>query len=377
MVRAGGSAGKCVFAGKITGISICIVKKGGFCAGPFWVVVSGGFVYNKVISFAEELAMWIKKYIFVFICICLCAGGGWAQANMAKQGANRLAAKAARRAGVVNKVGKAALSNPQHRALLRREERLEQILEEKVHAGRVKNQGHLAGGLYPNTSGGWKKLETNIPGFVFSWPKAMKAYSKLHNGAEFFADVQPQISAMYPNAQFSAAFVASFDEVLLLERGVRMQGVSLPKALDRLDELSCLHMPGYAVVMVDNGAKKLRDILILDIKGERVISLHQSQGRALARLAAKRRQAWRKEHPKLAARLDKQGFALDAKRVLITKDGITWAPLPHGDVRRNLVYAWEWGWYAQFKHGTWQVEGFAEKKGDLLQKSVPALKAVF
>ena len=163
-----------------------------------------------------------------------------------------------------------------------------------------------------------------------------------------------------------------------LKTAISDKGLNEKEALENgLDKLSALNMPGYAAVMVDNGSHKLRDILILDIKKERVISLHQSQGRALARLAAKRRQAWREKHPQLAARLDKQGFALDAKRVMITKDGITWAPLPHGEIRRNLVYAWEWGWYAKFKHGSWQVEGFAEKKGEPLQPQVPALKVVF
>ena len=319
----------------------------------------------------------LKKYFFAFLFTSLLLQPAFAQGGGMKRVAQKLSARAARQEAALPKAAKAALLNPQHRRYLRMDERLNQILDDKARSSRKKNQGHLAGGLYPNTAGGWKHLETNIPGFVSSWPKALEAYSKRHDGAEFFDDVQPQITAMYPHARFSAAFVASFDEVLLLERGVRMKPVSLPQAMEELDKLSCLHMPGYAAVMVDNAGKKLRDILILDIKGERIISLHQSQGRALARLAAKRRQAWRKEHPKLAARLDKQGFALDAKRVLITKDGITWAPLPHGEVRRNLVYAWELGWYASFKPGTWQVEGFAEKKGDILRQSVPALRAVF
>lgn len=345
----------------------------------FLVVLRGGFFYNKIIPFAEELTMCIKKYISVFICMLLCGGTVWAQANVAKQGAKRLSAKAARQAGALNKAGKAALSNPQHRALLRREERLEQILDKKVRSARIKTNGHLAGGLYPNTAGGWDQLETNIPGFVRNWANALEKYSNRHNGADFLQDIQTQILAMYPQARFSAAFMASFDEVLLLGRGVRMPSAPLPQAIeDGLGKLSVLpNMPGYAAVMVDMGGNKLRDVLILDLKQERVISLNQSQGRALARLAAKRRQAWRKEHPKLAVRLDKQGFALDAKNVLITKDGITWAPLPHGEIRRNLVYAWELGWYVQFKHGTWQVEGFAETKGAPLQQTVPPLKAVF
>ena len=319
-----------------------------------------------------------KKSFFVLLFVMMFSGLLSAQGLAVSQGAKRLGAKAARQAAALPKAGKAALSNPQHRQLLRRNERLEQVLDKKARSARMKTNGHLAGGLYPNTAGGWNKLETDIPGFVRSWPKALDNYAKQHNGADFFEDVQSQILAMYPKAKFSAAFVASFDEVLLLGRAVRMPSVSLPQAIENnLDKLSALHMPGYAAVMVDMGAGQLRDILILDIKNERIISLNQSQGRALARLAAKRRQAWREEHPKLAARLDKQGFALDAKHVLITKDGITWAPLPHGEIRRNLVYAWEWGWYVQFKHGSWQVEGFAETKGAPLQQTVPPLRAVF
>ena len=322
--------------------------------------------------------MQCKKYLFLLLLLGAGIHLGFAQGAAVTRGA-KLSARSARQAAALpKKVGRAALSNPEHRDWLRQTERLSQLLDRKIHQQVIKTKGHLAGGLYPNTAGGWKKLATNIPGFEPNWPAALEAYAQRHNGADFFDDIQAQISALYPNARFSAAFVASFDEVLLLERAVRMPSVPLKEALENgLDKLSALNMPGYAAVMVDNGSHKLRDILILDIKKERVISLHQSQGRALARLAAKRRQAWREKHPQLAARLDKQGFALDAKRVMITKDGITWAPLPHGEIRRNLVYAWEWGWYAQFKHGSWQVEGFAEKKGDPLQLQVPALKVVF
>lgn len=315
-----------------------------------------------------------KKCLCLMFCLAFCSAGLWAQSGVVQQGAKRLSAKAARQAAALpKKVGKAALSNKANRNLLRREERLNQILDKKIKGARIKTNGHLAGKLYPNTVQDWSKLATDIPGFVKSWPQALDAYEKAHNGANFFEDIQAQIKALYPQGRFAAAFVASFDEVLLLKRAVRVQSTSnLAQAIEAgLDDLAYLHMPGYAAVMVDYGGKTLRDVLILDIQKERVISLNQSQGQALARLAFERRQAWRKAHPRLAARLDKQGFVLDEKHWLITKDGITWAEVPHGEIRRNLDYAWKQGWYAQFKHGSWEVEGFSEVKGGPLQQKVP------
>ena len=314
-----------------------------------------------------------KKYLGLICCLAFCSAGLWGQGNVVKQGAKQLSAKASRQAAALpKKIGKAALSNKAHRELLRREERLNQILDKKIKGARIKTNGHLAGKLYPNTIQDWSKLATDMPGFVASWPRALDAYENAHNGANFFEDIQQQIALMYPQAGFSAAFVASFDEVLLLARSPRMKATDLATAVEKgLDDLAYLRIPGYAAVMVYGQSQKLRDILILDIKKERVISLNQSQGKALARLAFERRQAWREQHPKLAERLVKQGFVLDTKNWLVTKDGITWAPVPHGDIRRNLEYAWLQGWYVQFKHGSWEVEGFGEVKGGPLQQKVP------
>lgn len=290
-----------------------------------------------------------KIYLFIFT-LFVCAGPVFGQGSFIKKGVKIIFPK--ERPAVSGTLGYAAVHDKMQRDILRDLHGLDAVLKGRARSSLLNWYGS-------NTQDMPFLLnDTYLPGFEEDWTLALESYANSHSGNNFFEDMQLVLARMYPGGRFTPQYAVSFEDVLSFSRLPSQKGVKLGKEFLAAwqDKNIPAHLPGFAVVRVESNKSRPKDVLILDIEREKVYSLFKSQGRGVAQEFNSRQNAWAWWHKKAAQRLKQQGFVINEKKNLISKDGVFWTNLNDLPNALALLYAWKQGYKVKFKHGLWSGE---------------------
>ena len=290
--------------------------------------------------------MFHKKNWFIFVLI-VCTLPVYGQGNLLKNGIKTVLPR--QRVEISPAMGFAAVDNKTQRAVLQDLHGLDGILK-----GRA--SGCLLDWRLDNYEGkSFWLMDSALPGFEMDWTVALEQYAQNHDGRNFFEDMMPVLQSIYPGARFTPQYAGSFADVLAFSRQPGHTGVRLGKALLKAWQNANLpeHMPGFAVVRVEGKGNRPKDVLILDIAQEKAFSLFKSQGFAVAQEYKSIRKSWARWHKKAARRLQEQGFVINERKNLISKDGVIWADLNTLPNKQALLYAWKNGFHVRFERSGW------------------------
>lgn len=290
--------------------------------------------------------MFYKKNWFIFV---LMVGSlpVYGQGNLLKNGVKTILPR--QRAEVSHALGFAAVNNNTQRMVLQDLHGLDGILK-----GRAR--GSLLDNRLDNYEGkSFWLMDSALPGFETDWTRALEQYSQYHGGSNFFEDMMPVLRSIYPGARFTPQYAGSFADVLAFARQPGYTGVRPGKELLKAWKNAAPpeHMPGFAVVRVEGKGSRPKDVLILDIAEGKAYSLFKSQGLAVAQEYESRRQSWARWHKKAARRLKEQGFVINERKNLISKDGVIWTDLNTLPNASCFWYVWKNGLKVKFNRGSW------------------------
>lgn len=294
----------------------------------------------------KEEKMFHIKYGFVFI-LFVCSLTVYGQGNLLKNGVKKMLPR--QQAEVSKALGFAAVNDKTNRAILQDLHGLAEILK-----GRA--QGCLLDWRMDNKEGvSYWLLDSALPGFEEDWTLALEQYAKKHEGSNFFEDMIPVLSSIYPGARFTPQYAGCLADVLAFSYLPPQKGLRLGKQFLAAwnDKNIPAHMPGFAVVRAEGKGNRPKDVLILDIAQGKAFSLFKSQGFAVAQEYESRKQSWARWHKTAAKRLKTQGFVINEGKHLISKDGVTWTDLNTLPNAACFWYVWKNGLKVKFNRGSW------------------------
>lgn len=286
--------------------------------------------------------MFCKKYGCVII-LLLCSLPLCAQIQKFKRGLNFLVVD---RPAVSDKLGHAILRDNAQRRALQSSPGLAPILQQRTRHSLLD---------WFNKNINRELQDSSLPGFEEDWTLALQQYSKLHWRQDFWGDMQAALSILYPGARFTPLHAVSFADVLAFSRQPYQKGVRLSKGfLAKWNEKNVPpHFAGFIVLRVEGKYSRPKDVLILDIKEEKIYSLFKSQGAAIAREFMQRKQAWARRNKEMSKRLQRQGFVIDEEKNLISKDGVSWTDLNTLPNAACFWYVWKNNLKVKFNRGSW------------------------
>lgn len=201
-----------------------------------------------------------------------------------------------------------------------------------------------------------RSVFSTLAGLESDFAAASKQYA-LQKGFQSFPikDWADRATALFGNAGgYSGWFVFHFEEVAFLASSPRYAGEKTAEAAlqDALKQAQTFKK-GFLTLVVKGNDRRPKDVLIMDLSGDRWISFNQTKAGAVAQQYKRSLQEWRTLNPQAYARLEKQGVLLRPlgnNKYALTRNGIT--DLLVLDYLHTAKWAWENGLFIKVQGRT-------------------------
>ena len=148
-----------------------------------------------------------------------------------------------------------------------------------------------------------------------------------------------------PGTKFEGSFVPSIKNILEIASRPVISGMSAKEAVEQAFLSAKKNQYGFLVVAVEGNSKRPKDVLVMNLKENRWMSLNRSRGQALAKNFGPLIQMFHRENLYLSTVLGKQGVLArivedPVARVEVSFNGLVWTKYPiYSPVGRDLLLA--------------------------------------